>query len=55
MHKTKRAISGVTLIELMVGLTIGLLMLLAVFRVFSDWDGRQRTGSSKDDALTVGT
>jgi prepilin-type N-terminal cleavage/methylation domain-containing protein len=46
---------GVTLIELMVGLAIGLVILLAVFQIYGTWDGRQRTGSAKNDAQMVGT
>lgn len=55
MHNQKKTQFGVTLIELMVGLTIGLLMLLAVFRIYSAWDGRQRTSTSKSDTQIVGT
>lgn len=55
MHRRPSPQIGVTLIELMVGLAIGLLMLLAVFRVYSTWDGRQRTVTSKGDAQMVGT
>ncbi len=50
-----RYLHGVTLIELMVGLAVGLGILLAVFQIYGTWDGRQRTGSSKNDAQMVGT
>ncbi len=50
-----RYLQGVTLIELMVGLAVGLGILLAVFQIYGTWDGRQRTGSAKNDAQMVGT
>ncbi|XVJ71036.1 MAG: prepilin-type N-terminal cleavage/methylation domain-containing protein [Rhizobacter sp.] len=43
---------GFSLIELMVGLTIGLFVLLGVLLAYSQWDGRSRTASAKTDALT---
>lgn len=46
---------GFSLMELMVGLTIGLFVLLTVFQVYTTWDGRQRTGGSKSDAQIAGT
>lgn len=52
---TIRRALGVTLIELMVGLAVGLGILLAVFQIYGTWDGRQRTGSAKNDAQMVGT
>jgi type IV pilus assembly protein PilW len=46
---------GFTLIELMVGLVIGLVTLLAVTQVYLNWDSRQRTSSSKNNAQISGT
>lgn len=46
---------GFTLIELMVGLVVGLVVLLAVTQVYVNWEGRQRTSSSKNDAQISGT
>jgi type IV pilus assembly protein PilW len=46
---------GFTLIELMVGLVVGLVVLLAVTQVYVNWESRQRTSSSKNDAQISGT
>lgn len=46
---------GFTLIELMVGLAVGLVVLLAVTQVYVNWESRQRTSSSKNDAQISGT
>ena len=46
---------GFTLIELMVGLVVGLVVLLAVTQVYVNWEGRQRTSTSKNDAQISGT
>jgi type IV pilus assembly protein PilW len=56
MHKGfSHFIRGVTLIELMVGMAIGLVTLLAVFQIYATWEGRQRTGASKNDAQISGS
>ena len=52
MRKTKQAVfkqSGVTLIELMVALVIGLVVSLAVYTVLTASEGRKRTTTSVND------
>lgn len=51
--KIKQA--GVTLVELMVGLVIGLLAALVVMQVFSVFEGQKRSTSGTADAQTNGT
>jgi type IV pilus assembly protein PilW len=46
---------GVTLIELMVGLVIGLIVTLAVFSVLNASEGRSRTATSLNDAAQSGS
>lgn len=47
--------SGLTLIELMVGLTIGLLCSLLIFQSLALWDSRNRTTTSSSDVQIAGT
>ncbi len=46
---------GFSLVELMVGVAIGLVAMLVVFQVLSIWDTRRRTTTSGGDAQVAGT
>lgn len=46
---------GFTLVELMVGVAIGMIGLLIVFRTFSIWDTHSRTTTAGGDAQIAGT
>ncbi|XZG70505.1 PilW family protein [Chitinibacteraceae bacterium HSL-7] len=48
----KRTQSGFTLVELMIGLAIGLISTLVVMNVFQSFEGRKRTTTSGSDAQT---
>lgn len=50
----RRRETGVTLIELMVGLLIGMLLSLAVFEVMATFEGRKRTLTSVNDIEHAG-
>lgn len=47
-------VRGFTLIEIMIGLTIGLLTLLAIYKLFSTSEGRRRTTAAVSQAQTAG-
>ncbi len=47
--------SGFSLIELLVGVTIGLLGIVVIFQVLSVWDSRKRTTTAGSDAQVAGT
>jgi len=58
MNKSIQSISeqkGFSLIELMVGMTIGLIVTLVVSQVFGTFEGQQRTTSGTADAQTNGS
>jgi type IV pilus assembly protein PilW len=44
------ALGGFTLIELMVGLAIGLLLSLGILKIYTVWDARQRLAGAQSDA-----
>ena len=46
---------GFTIIEIMIGLAIGLLTLLAIYQLFSTSEGRRRTTSAVSQAQTAGS
>ncbi|MDM0106021.1 PilW family protein [Variovorax sp. J22R24] len=46
---------GISLMEMMVGITIGLVCVLIIVQLLSVWEGRKRTTSSGNDAQTIGT
>lgn len=50
-HASQR---GFSLVEIMVGLLIGLLSTLAVMQVFTSWEGQKRTTSAGSDAQSNG-
>lgn len=54
LHQIKTYQTGVSLIELMVGLVIGLLATLVIMQVFSVFEGQKRTTSGSADAQTNG-
>ena len=47
--------AGFSLVELMVGLVIGLLATLAIMQIFSAFEGQKRTTSGTADAQTSGS
>lgn len=55
LNKIKCYQTGVSLIELMVGLVIGLLATLVIMQVFSVFEGQKRTTSGSADAQTNGS
>ena len=46
---------GVTLIEVLVGIAIGLIGMLVMFQVVSVWDARTRVSTSSGDAQMAGS
>lgn len=54
-HSAQFSQKGFSLIELMVGLVIGLLVTLAIMQVFSVFEGQKRSTSGSADAQTNGT
>jgi type IV pilus assembly protein PilW len=46
---------GVTLIEVLVGIVIGLIAILVIFQTISVWDARTRASASGGDAQVAGT
>lgn len=55
-HALSRAISrGVTLIEVLVGIAIGLIGMLVMFQMVTVWDARTRISTSSGDAQVAGT
>lgn len=55
VNKTCLAQSGFSLVELMVGLVIGLLATIVIVQVFSVFEGRKRSTSGTSDAQTNGS
>lgn len=53
-HQPRHSQQGLTLIELMVALTVGMILTLAVFIVLSEAEGRKRTTTSINDASQSG-
>lgn len=51
----QRTQSGFTLIEIMVGVTIALIGMVAMFQIQANWDRQQRSISSGGDAHVAGT
>ncbi|HET9643342.1 MAG TPA: PilW family protein [Burkholderiaceae bacterium] len=51
---TKRRIRGMTLVELMIGLLVGMLLTLAAVEVLSTFEGRRRTLTSVNDIEQAG-
>ncbi|MBW8831563.1 MAG: PilW family protein [Burkholderiales bacterium] len=51
---SRRREAGMTLIELMVGLLVGMLLTLAIFEVMATFEGRKRTLSSVNDIEHAG-
>ena len=52
---TRNKMDGFSLVELLVGLVIGLLATLAIMQVFSAFDGQKRSTSGSSDAQTNGS
>ncbi|CAN5804385.1 hypothetical protein BH11PSE13_BH11PSE13_15800 [soil metagenome] len=52
---THRRERGISLIEMMVGILIGLVCVLVILQLLSSWEGRKRTTTSGSDAQTSGT
>src|ERR1019366_10178798 len=46
---------GVTLIEILVGIVIGLIGMLVIFQTISVWDARTRVSTSSGDAQIAGS
>ncbi|MFT3789864.1 MAG: prepilin-type N-terminal cleavage/methylation domain-containing protein [Rudaea sp.] len=53
-HSPSRASRGHTLIELMIAIVIGLVLILAAFKVLSSFEGGKRTTTAMNDALQSG-
>jgi type IV pilus assembly protein PilW len=51
----RRLARGVTLIEVLVGIAIGLIGLIVMFQMVSVWDARTRVSNSSGDAQVAGT
>ena len=51
---SRAASSGFTIIEIMVGLAIGLLTLLAIYQLFATSEGRRRTVAAVSQAQSAG-
>lgn len=54
-QNTSRRTGGFSLVEILVGMTIGMLGILVIFQVFSLFEGQNRTTSGSGDAQTNGT
>ena len=50
----RRAVQGFTIVEIMVGLVIGLLTLLAIYQLFAVSEGRRRTVAAVSQAQSAG-
>ena len=53
--RLSRAVRGLSLIELMVGIAVGLIGMVAVFRALALWDTQTRSISAGEDAQVTGT
>ncbi len=53
-HSPSRTPCGHTLIELMIAIVIGLVLILAAFKVLSSFEGSKRTTTAMNDALQSG-
>jgi len=51
----RRAQQGMTLIEILVGIAIGLIGMLVMFQMVTVWDARTRTNTSSGDTQVAGT
>lgn len=51
-HRRER---GISLVEMMVGILIGLVCVLVILQLLSAWEGRKRTTTSGSDAQSSGT
>src|SRR5690348_4873340 len=51
----KRSQRGFSLIEIMVGVAIGMIGIVVIFQALSVWESRKRTTSSGSDAQVAGT
>ena len=51
----RRTSRGVTLIEILVGIVIGLIGMLVIFQTISVWDARTRVSTSSGDAQIAGS
>jgi type IV pilus assembly protein PilW len=56
-HRTRIAVAerGVSLVEILVGLAIGLIGVLIMFQTVSVWDARSRSSTSTSDAQVAGS
>lgn len=55
LYKSRTGQIGFSLVELMVGLVVGLLATLVIMQVFSNFEGSKRTTSGNSDAQTSGS
>jgi type IV pilus assembly protein PilW len=55
IESTRRRARGVTLIEVLVGITIGMIGMIVIFQVVTVWDARTRASSSGTDAQVTGS
>jgi type IV pilus assembly protein PilW len=53
-HRFRVPQAGFTLVEILVGLTIGLIAIIVMYQVFAVFDGQKRTTTSGSDAQTTG-
>lgn len=54
-HSFRHADRGFSLIEIMIGMVIGLIGVLVMFQMLQNWDERKRTASSGSDAQISGS
>src|SRR4051812_25989970 len=55
LHRRVRLPRGFTLVEVMVGVLIGMISIVVIFQVFQVTDARKRTTSQGSDAQIAGT
>lgn len=55
LPRLARREQGISLIEMMVGILIGLVCVLVILQLLSSWEGRKRTTTSGSDAQISGT
>src|SRR4051812_14030456 len=55
MAKTRKSQAGLSLVEIMVGVAIGMIGIVIVFQALSVWEERKRTTGSGSDAQIAGT
>src|SRR5689334_18336965 len=51
----RRLQRGISMVEILVGIAIGMIGVLIMFRVVSVWDARSRSSTSSGDAQVAGT